>query len=190
MIIGITGGSGVGKSTVSAQFEKNGFFVIDADKVAHKVMDQGTECLKEVTDFFGTEYLNGDGTLNRKKLGNLVFNNKEKLEKLNEITHKYITKEIVLLSEKNENTLIDAAVLFESGLNELCNKTIFVSCPFDVRVKRIMERDSITETYAKDRINAQQKDEYYRRLCDFEIINDGDNDIKVKTEEILTCLKA
>ena len=190
MIIGITGGSGVGKSTVSAEFEKRGFFVIDADKVAHKVMDKGTECLKEVITFFGTEYLNDDGTLNRKKLGSLVFNNKEKLEKLNEITHKYIIKEIKFLSQKDENVIIDAAVLFESDLKNLCNKTIFVSCPFDIRVKRIMERDNITRTYAEDRINAQPKDDYYKQRCDFEITNDGDNDIVAKVEEILTCLKA
>ena len=190
MIIGITGGSGVGKSTVSKEFDKKGFLVIDADKVAHKVMDKGTDCLKEVTDFFGTEYLNEDGTLNRKKLGALVFNNKEKLEKLNEITHKYIIAEIKNLLEINENAIIDAAVLFESDLKNLCHKTIFVSCPFDVRVQRITARDNVSSDYATDRIKAQQNDEYYRQKSDFEIVNDGDNNIEAKVEEILTCLKA
>ena len=102
MIIGITGGSGVGKSTVSKEFEKKGFFVIDADIVAHKVMDKGSECLKEVIDFFGSEYLNSDSTLNRKKLGTLVFNNKEMLDKLNEITHKYIIKAIEFSAKGKE----------------------------------------------------------------------------------------
>lgn len=190
MIIGITGGSGAGKSTVSAEFEKRGFFVIDADKVAHQVMEKGTECLKETVAFFGEEYLNKDGTLNRKKLGSLVFNNKEMLDKLNEITHKYIIKEIKCLSQKSDNVVIDAAVLFESSLKEMCDKTVFVSCPFDIRVERIMARDKVSEKYAADRINAQKKDEYYRQKCDFEIVNDGDNNIEAEAEEILTCLKA
>ncbi len=190
MIIGITGGSGAGKSTVSEEFRKKDFFVIDADKVAHQVMDKGTECLKEVTDFFGTEYLNFDGTLNRKKLGALVFNNKEMLEKLNEITHRHITEEIKNLMQNNENVIIDAAVLYESGLGDLCHKTIAVLCPSDIRIKRIMSRDRISEEYATSRIKAQQKDEFYKSKCDFEIINDGENNIEARVEEILTCLKA
>lgn len=190
MIIGITGGSGVGKSTVSKEFEKRGFFVIDADKIAHQVMDKDTECLKEVIDFFGTEYLNSDGTLNRKKLGALVFNNKEMLEKLNKITHKYITEEIKDLSQIHDSVVVDAAVLLESGLGDMCQKNIAVLCPEDIRVKRIVARDNVSQEYAKSRIMAQQKDEFYRSKCDFEIINDGDNNIEARVEEILTCLKA
>ena len=190
MIIGITGGSGVGKSTVSKEFEIKGFFVIDADVVAHKVMDKGSECLKEVIDFFGSEYLNSDSTLNRKKLGTLVFNNKEMLGKLNEITHKYIIKEIEFCAQNKENVIIDAAVLFESGLFEMCEKTVFVSCPYDIRIQRIVARDNVKSDYAKSRIDAQQKDEYYKEKCDFEIINDGENNIEEKVEEILTWLKA
>lgn len=189
MIVGITGGSGVGKSTVSCEFEKKGFFVIDADKVAHLVMDKGTECLKEVIDFFGAEYLNADGSLNRKKLGGTVFNNKELLEKLNEITHKYIIKEIETLAYSRENVIIDAAVLFESGLENMCNKTLFVSCPQEIRVKRIMARDNVSEEYARSRIQAQHNDDYYRKKCDFEITNDGENNIETRVEEILACLK-
>ena len=190
MIIGITGGSGVGKSTVSAEFEKRGFFVIDADRVAHRIMDKDTECLKEVIAFFGSEYLDCDGSLNRKKLGSLVFNNKGLLEELNKITHKYIVNEIELCAQNKEKVIIDAAVLFESDLRNMCEKTIFVSCPYDIRIKRIMARDNVSFDYAKSRIDAQKSDEYYRSKCDFEIINDGENYIVKNVEEILTCLKA
>jgi len=190
MIIGITGGSGVGKSTVSEKFQKRGFLIVDADKIAHRVMDKGTDCLNEVISFFGREYLNSDGTLDRKKLGSLVFSNKELLERLNEITHKYIIKEIEFMVSNTPNAVIDAAVLFESGLEKMCSKTIFVSCPSDIRLERIMARDNIGREYAENRIKAQQSDEYYREKCDFEIVNDGDNDIEAEVEEILTCLKA
>lgn len=190
MIIGITGGSGVGKSTASKVFEKKGFFVIDADKVAHSVMDKGSACLEEVVDFFGSDYLNPDGSLNRKMLGKTVFNNKDLLEELNKITHKYITKEIEFCAQSKENVIIDAAVLFESGLENMCDKTVFVSCSAEIRINRIMLRDDINYEYAKSRIDAQQKDDYYRQKCDFEIVNDGENNIDTKIEEILTCLKA
>jgi len=189
MIIGITGGSGAGKSTVSSQFEKLGYFVIDADNVAHKVMDAGTSCLKEVIDFFGEKYLNPDGTLNRKKLGNKVFADKNMLDELNRITHKHIINEIKFLAQDKSLVIIDAALLFESGLNYMCNKTIFVSSSFAKRVERIVIRDNVSEDYAIRRINAQQKDDFYREKCDFEIKNDDDENLALRVEEILSCLK-
>lgn len=189
MIIGVTGGSGTGKSTVSDYLKKAGFYVIDADSVAHSVMESGSPCLNEVLDFFGNEYLNSDGSLNRKKLGSKVFEDKNLLEKLNEITHKYIIKEIEFLALKHPFVVIDAALLFESGLSKLCDKTIFVSCIKEIRIKRIMARDNVTEQYASSRINAQKDDDFYRQRCDFEIVNDGKQNIALKIEEIFACLK-
>ena len=79
--------------------------------------------------------------------------------------------------------------MIESGLDKICDKTVFVSCPKDIRVQRIMLRDGISKEYALARINAQKEDDFYRKNCDFEIINDGKNDISLKIEEILDCLK-
>ncbi|MBQ2897780.1 MAG: dephospho-CoA kinase [Clostridia bacterium] len=189
MIIGITGGSGTGKTAVSLCFEKHGYFIIDADKVAHKVMDRKSPCLKEVIDFFGHEYLNQGGTLNRKKLGEKVFKNKDLLENLNKITHKYIKREIEFLAHNSSETVIDAALLFESGLDKLCQKVVFVSCPEDIRIKRIVSRDGVSKKYATSRIKAQKTDEFYRQRCDYEIVNDGEQNIALKVEEILACLK-
>lgn len=189
MIIGITGGSGTGKTVVSSHFENFGFLVIDSDEVAHKVMDKESPCLNEVAEIFGYKYLNEDKTLNRKKLGEKVFNDKTELENLNKITHKYITKEIEFLSKSSTFVVIDAPLLIESGLDKICDKTVFVSCPKDIRVQRIMLRDGISKEYALARINAQKEDDFYRKNCDFEIINDGKNDISLKIEEILDCLK-
>ena len=136
MVIGITGGSGAGKTTVSKEFINAGFNIIDADEVAHKVMEKGSLCLKEVIDVFSDEYLNEDGTLNRKKLGALVFNDPEKLALLNSITHKHIINNIK--EQITEKTVVDAIGLFDTELYTLCDSTIFVYCPKEIRVKRII----------------------------------------------------
>lgn len=175
MVIGITGGSGGGKTTVSREFEKIGFNVIDADEVAHKVMKKGTKCFAEVVEAFSKEYLKEDGELDRKKLGNLVFNCPQKLEILNSITHRHIIEEIK--KQINDKTVIDAISLFDTELYNLCDSTIFVYCPKDKRVIRIMERENIEEEYALSRINAQKDDEYFKSKADFTVINDGEHDI-------------
>ena len=175
MIIGITGGSGAGKTTVSKEFINAGFNIIDADEVAHRVMRKGSKCLDEVIDAFSKEYLTKDGELDRKKLGSLVFNCPEKLELLNSITHKHIIKEIK--EEITDKTIIDAISLFETELYTLCDSTIFVYCPKEIRVKRIMEREHINEEYALSRINAQKSDEYFKSKADFTVVNDGEQNI-------------
>lgn len=175
MVIGITGGSGGGKTTVSKEFKRLGFNIIDADEVAHKVMEKGSTCLKDVIYTFGKEYLNEKGELDRKKLGALVFNNPDKLALLNSITHKHIISKIK--EQITDKTVIDAIGLFDTELYSLCDSTIFVYCPKEIRVKRIMEREGINESYAISRINAQKDDEYFKAKADFTVVNDGTEDI-------------
>lgn len=189
MVIGITGGSGAGKSTVSGKFEKYGFKIADADKIAHRVMEPGTSCLGEVVAYFGDGFLNQDGSLNRKKLGGVVFSDHKKLDALNKITHKYITDEVKKIISENENTIVDAAVLFESGINTFCDATVYAHCPEEVRIKRIMLRDGISEEYAKKRIKSQAEEGRYRELCNYTIVCDGVADVDKQIEEILNCLK-
>lgn len=189
MIIGITGGSGAGKSTVSAKFEKYGFKIADADKIAHMLMAKGSDCLSETVEHFGSGFLNSDGTLNRKKLGEAVFSDPEKLKALNKITHKYITAEIKKITEENPDTVIDAAVLFESGAYRLCDVTVYVHCPEEIRIKRIMERDGISREYAKSRIKSQADENKYKSLCDYTIACCPEADTDIQIEEILNCLK-
>ena len=178
MIIGITGGSGSGKSTVSALFREHGWFVIDADEVAHAVMGKGSACLAEVCEAFGQDVLQKDGELDRKKLGAIVFADSKKRKRLNKITLHYIVQAIKEQLCGKKNAVIDAPLLFESGLNLLCDETIFVSCPKQIRIKRIMERDGIGEAYAKARISSQKSDEELRALCDREVINDGQTNLE------------
>lgn len=175
MVIGITGGSGGGKTTVSKEFEKAGFKIIDADEVAHRVMEKGSKCLAEVVDAFSEKYLKEDGSLDRKRLGSLVFNNPEKLQLLNSITHKHIIEEIK--KEITDKTVIDAIGLFDTELYTLCDSTVFVYCPEDIRVKRIVEREGVSKEYAESRIKAQKDDGYFKSKADFTVINDGEHNI-------------
>ena len=175
VILGVTGGSGCGKSAFCRKLKGLGAYVIDADVVARQIVEKGMPALAEIKTEFGEEYLNSDGTLNRKKLGGLVFSNPHKLKKLNEITHKYITEEInKKLKDKNEGLrIIDAALLFESGLDKICDRTVCVLASREVRAERIIERDAISQLAAYARIDAQQNDEFYKKRADDIIENNG-----------------
>lgn len=171
-IIGITGGSGCGKSHICARLAARGMTAVDCDVVAREIMKPGRACLSETVEAFGEDILE-NGVLNRKKLAKLVFSDKEKLAELNRITHKYILEDIYNRIEQAESgiVLIDGAVLIESGI--VCDKLIGVLADKAVRKKRIMERDGLSEEEAERRINAQQPDSFYLENCDLVIYNSG-----------------
>lgn len=187
VVIGLTGGSGSGKSTVASLMQQRGIHVIDADKIGRFVVEKGRPALDEIVAEFGEDVLFENGDLDRKKLGSIVFTNKEALLKLNAITHKYIT-EIVkeeLAANKGIICAIDAAVLKESGIIDMCDHVIAVIADKDVRIKRIMARDGLSEQSAKDRINSQDPDAKYVQYADFVINNSGDEALEVLLEDIL-----
>lgn len=174
MIVGITGGSGTGKSTACRFFRENGWFIIDADSVAREVCSKGTKCLSEIKAQFGAGVIDTDGNLKRKELGEIVFSDKSRLDKLNSITHKYIVEEIKNRAKNNDgNIVIDAPLLLETGLDSLCDKTLCVLADEDIRIKRICKRDMISAETAKNRIASQKEDSYYRERCDFAVMNNG-----------------
>ena len=181
MVIGITGPTGAGKTTISKEIcEKLGYTLIDADKIARDITKKGEKALEEVIACFGEEFL-VDGELDRKHLAQVVFNDKEKLDKLNKITHKYITEKIKLAISQNSNSLIDVPLLFESGLDKLCNKIILVLCDENIRIERIMKRDNISEENALSRINAQKDYSLYKAKSDI-VINSSQ---KINLSEVL-----
>lgn len=182
-IVGITGASGTGKSYISQKLRDLGYEVIDADKTAHKSINKNA-CKKELCAYFGGEILDG-GNIDRKKLGKIVFENPKKLEKLNEITHKYILSDIAEQAAKaKDNTVfVDGAVLIESGMK--CDFLIGVLADKKIRLQRIVSRDRITEEDAKRRISAQKADGFYRENCDVVIVNnDGEVDMSAILKRI------
>lgn len=184
-IVGITGGSGCGKSYISELLRKRGIPVVDADLSARVVMQQGHPCLAETAECFGGEILE-NGVLNRKKLAEIVFSDGEKLKKLNEITHKYILADIYnkIEQEKSGVVCVDGAVLIESGIK--CHMMIGVLAENTFRKARIMARDGLSEEEAARRIGAQQPDDFYKTHCDFVIYNNGG---AVDIEELIKRIK-
>ncbi len=186
LILGVTGGSGCGKSNFCRALAEKGAYVIDADLVARDVVRPGENALLEIEKEFGKEYILPNGELDRKKLGALVFSDSDKLNILNQITHKYIIKEIKKRLDELPCGLkvIDAAVLFESGLADICDRTLCVLADRKTRAKRIAARDNLTYEEAQNRINAQQKDDFYRSHADDVILNNGSKEeLVLETEK-------
>lgn len=187
--IGLTGGSGTGKSYVAGIFEKYGIKSINTDIIAAEVCKKETPCLYEIKDWFGGTVLNADGTLNRRLLGNIVFSDKQKLNKLNEITHKYILaecKEIIKEYAKSDcfAALVDAPLLFESKFNYLCDYIISVAADTEVRIMRITERDGITEEAALKRIENQHDNNFFINNSDYIIYNNPYNNVHLQIDLI------
>lgn len=177
-VLGLTGGIASGKSTVSNYFEKLQIPVIDADLVARKVMDTGQPTLKKVADAFGQDILKNDGTLNRKKLGKLVFGQPEKLERLNEIVQKDIHKQI--LSEKEEwlsqnvpLLVLDIPLLFEAGYEKEVDEVMVVYVTYENQLIRLMKRNHLSEAEANARIQSQLSLDIKREKADSVIDNNG-----------------
>ncbi|MBP7186232.1 MAG: dephospho-CoA kinase [Ruminococcus sp.] len=181
MVVGLTGQTGAGKSTVSKVFSANGFSVINADLVARKVVEKGTTCLDEIADFFGSSIISEDGTLNRKALAAIVFSDKAKLETLNTIIYPYITGEILrqirsFASNGEKFILLDAPTLFESRADDFCEIIISVLADADIREKRIISRDSLTQDEARKRMNSQYDEDFFISHSDYIIHNNGELD--------------
>lgn len=158
MIIGLTGGIATGKSEASKIFKKLGCYVIDADKISRQLTTKGSDVLKKIVESFGTEILTKKGSLNRKKLGRLIFNNKGAKLQLERILHVYIIKkinEIVAKKYKDTDIVIDAPLLFEVGLDRICNKVIVIYAQYSLQLKRFMKRDNLSKAEAEQRISVQ-----------------------------------
>lgn len=172
MILGITGGTGCGKTTLLKEIEARGGLILDCDEIYHDLLAQDGRLLDAIEARFPGVAENG--RLNRKKLGAIVFSDEQALLDLNAITHKAVKDEVLRrLEAKPQLAAIDAIALFEGGLAELCNVTVAVTAPLEDRVRRLMHRDSISEAYARSRIAAQKPEEFYTASCDHVLRNDG-----------------
>ena len=172
MILGITGGSGCGKTTLLRLIQEAGGLVLDCDAVYHNLLGTDKAMLSAIEARFpGTVE---DGILQRKKLGAIVFSDPDALADLNRITHAAVKAEVQRQLAANSGlAAIDAIALFEGGLAELCDVTIAVTAPVEDRIRRLMARDGISEDYARSRIAAQHDDDWFRQRCDHVLENNG-----------------
>ena len=172
MIIGITGGSGSGKTTLLNLIRDRGGLVLDCDAIYHDLLKNDETLLRSIENRFPGTVKNSE--LDRKKLGGIVFGDENALLDLNAITHAAVKSEVLRrLDGKPDLAAIDAIGLFEGGLAELCQVTVAVTAPAEIRVQRLMAREGISEDYAKKRIAAQRDDGWFREKCDFVLENDS-----------------
>ncbi|EAD3584333.1 dephospho-CoA kinase [Listeria monocytogenes] len=174
--IGLTGSVATGKSTVSNMIQQAGIPLVDADIAARKVVEPGTEGLKEIVAYFGEEILLADGTLDRAKLGEIIFKDKEKREKLNEITHPRVKDYMLEARERffragEELVFFDIPLLFESHLESLVDQIVVVWSTPETELKRLMERNNLTKEDALRRIESQMGIDEKARKADFVIDN-------------------
>ena len=164
-VLGITGGIASGKSTLSAHLKKRGFKLIDADEISRNILKKGEEAYDIVMKEF-PECVRG-GEIDRRVLGNIVFNDDAQLMRLNGITHPRIVRRIVDEAGKSDGPcVIDAALLFETGLDDVCDEVWCVCAPEELRVERICRRDGLTPEEARMRISSQMSDAERARRCD------------------------
>lgn len=193
-VIGITGSSGSGKTTISEILDKRqDTKIINADKIAKTLTNAETEYFAEIKRAFQKEnILLEDGSLNRAKLADLIYHDKTSLEKLNQITFKHLLPKIADEMKQVEANIkfivIDAPLLFEAGLDKFCDVTVAVQTSEDTKIKRICARDHISQEMAKDRLKIQKTNEFYYGKVDYVITNDEETtleELEGKVTEIL-----
>lgn len=191
LVVGLTGSIGSGKSSVCKVFVSRGYVVVDADKLAKKVVEKGSQTLSVLAEKFGCDVLNDDGTLNRKILAQKAFSSKENTNLLNCITHPAIlalVKKEIEENAENGNTKIiyDAPQLFESGSDVLCSKVVCVIAKKELRIERVRKRDNMSYADIENRISVQFSDEFFTLKSDYVIENnDSLGKLVVRTNEVI-----
>ena len=178
LVIGLTGPTGAGKGEVAAIFARHGIPVINADRVYHELITPPSSCLEELKEVFGKGILSPDGSLDRRTLGGIVFNDPAARERLNTITHRYVMEEVKTRMERLRRegvpvVVFDAPQLFEAGAHKGCTAVISVLADRQLRLERIMARDGISPEAAMRRILAQKSDDFFKAHSDFVIENNG-----------------
>lgn len=194
LVVGLTGKSGSGKTTCCQVFIENGFQVINCDQLSREVTAGGTECLKEIAESF-PDILLDNGELDRKRLGSIVFGDRDKLELLGALTYPHILGLILeringLVQLGHRLILLDAPTLFESRADDFCDLIIAVLADDEIRMKRISSRDGMSEEEARKRLASQYDDNFYRERSDFTIKNNKDlQTLRDKVREVSEKIK-
>jgi dephospho-CoA kinase len=194
LIIGLTGQTGAGKSTVAGILADKGFVIIDGDAIAREITSAGSPVLKTLAAEFGTDIIRDDGSLNRKLLGSRAFASRETTKRLNEITHPAITGIIIRITEEAEKkgekaVVIDAAALLESGLAEMCDIVAVVTAPEKTRLNRIMKRDGLNREETLKRMFAQYGEDYYKDRADIVLRAYPSSKVETEVEKLISFIE-
>lgn len=175
-VVGVTGQTGAGKSLAVCLMAQADWLTLDADAIARRVVQPNTPCLAALVERFSSDILYDDGSLNRQKLADVAFATPEDTAALNAIVHPAVIEVITNALKKTDLpvVLIDAPLLFQAGLDSLCDVTVAITAPEAERIRRICERDGISKEQATARINAQPSEDYYRKRATLVLENDGD----------------
>jgi dephospho-CoA kinase len=178
LVIGLTGPTGAGKGAVANIFAQYGIPVINADRVYHELITPPSSCLQELVEAFGKQILLADGSLDRRALGGIVFNDPAARERLNSITHRYVMEEVKGQMERLRRegvpvAVFDAPQLFEAGAHKACGAVVSVLAERGLRLERIIARDNLSAEAAMRRILAQKSDEFFKTHSDYIIENNG-----------------
>jgi|LGVF01.1.fsa_nt_gb dephospho-CoA kinase len=190
-IIGLTGNIASGKSTVSKYLIEKGYEVIDADLVAREVVEVDSKGLILIVENFGKEILNEDRSLDRKKLGSIVFSDKNKLSELNNLLHPLIRNEILnrIKNSTEQIVFVDAALLYETNLDKIVDEVWCVALDDDIQLDRLMKRDNIDKSDALNRIDSQGSNESKIKKADIIIMNNLETeDLYNRVDEILNVM--
>lgn len=191
LVIGLTGPSGAGKGEVARHFAAHGLPVINADEIYHDLLIPPSPCLDALVEHFGQQILQADGTLNRAALSATVFSDREKLEALNHIAHRFVMETVRrdLETYREQGVLaavLDAPQLFEAGAEAECNIVVAVLAERALRIRRIIQRDGLDEASAVRRIDAQKSDLFFRQHADYVIENNGGTEsLQIAVDRIL-----
>lgn len=192
--LGLTGGIATGKSTADEFFKKRNIPIIDLDQIAHELMIKGNASYKVIVAYFGKEILADNGEIDRKKLGAIVFNDKNQLKRLNELTHPLILNNMEEKITQYQNqaeplVVLDIPLLFEDSLTHYCDATLLITAPFQLELDRLMARNNLSEEDAQKRIASQMPLSDKEKLADYVIentgtVNDLENNLSSLLEEI------
>lgn len=199
IVIGLTGGIGTGKTTAAEYLRAQGFAHVDADQIGRELTKDGQPMLKKIQEQFGCvdrSSSEGNGlTLNRKALAGAVFKDPEKKEQFDSLIHGEMKTEIDrqianYREQKNiRGIILDAPLMFETGINDRCDVVMLITADKDVRIGRVVERDETTEEAVEDRIKSQMSDEEKEKFSDFIIDNSGEpEDMYAQIEDVLEYL--
>lgn len=191
LIIGITGPTGAGKTTVCQKLASDGYPIVDADKVAKRVINSSIKCRTELASYFGPDILDDKNKLNNIALAQKAFVSSENLNMLNKITHKDIISEIKSEIDKYKLNgykiiILDIPLLFETNLDSVCTNTIAIVADEKIRRKRLLKRDNISKGLINLRMSVQNKDEFYKSKADYILLNNGE--IKMLYQKIYKIL--